>query len=441
LVLFAVLRRNKLILFVPALAVLGIAAAVAWFLPRKYESQAIVRMERTEILGEQAEKGLSVFADERLRLINYRVLTQERLQELIGRFGLYGETKAERLSGDLEGMMRDDIRVTPVNINAAAPGQGQAGYADIVFSVAYLGETPETARRVADALAALYLDDDIRIRERQWIEARDVMEAALFDAREKVVSAEERVVQYRLENLESMSEYANANLQAMEEMDRRIEQALEDVRVLKEREYSLQDKLDTVSPNNPLYDPLVKSLGAVRSKMGAMDRVIQGMRKKSIALRRRIEDAPDVEREYKALEAERDALQGEYDRLLSKAADDAAALELEKSGRGERYSIVEAARLPKRPSSPNVPAILLAGLAAGLCVGVALVMWKSSRDGALRSFEQAASALPYPVLAAIPALDAPNEVRRRNIGGILLKGAILCAIVCLILFRVLWWPR
>ena len=79
-VVFSVLRRRIWSLLIPALAVFGLAAAAAWLLPRKYESAATIRVERTEMPREQAEADLSAFARERLRAISYRALTREKLQ-------------------------------------------------------------------------------------------------------------------------------------------------------------------------------------------------------------------------------------------------------------------------------------------------------------------------------------------------------------------------
>ena len=426
---------------ISTLVALCIAAIIAWLLPTRYESSVVIRMERTELPRGSAQQDMAAFAEERIRAISHRVITQEKLLGLIDRFGLYADVKGRMSPGELEALMRDDIRIAIEGKEIEAPTQEQAGNAAIVFSVTYSGESKEIARNVADALAAFFLEDDIRIRERHWDAAREALDAALSDIREKVVVAEEKVIQFRIDNLELMPEHAIANLQALEDMDHRIEQAMEDERILRDREYNLREKLDTLPQTNPLYGPLEKSLAAVRSKLNAMARVIQGLNKKSIALRRRIDDAPIVEREYKALVTQRDALQAEYFRLLSKLEEESAAFEQEKSRRGERYEIVKAAQFPKRPASPNIPAILLAGLAAGLLAGVAFTSWRYSRDGALRSLEHVAAALPYPALAAIPVLKAPGEASGRSIGRFLLTGAIVSMIVCLIVYGILLWPR
>jgi len=428
---------------IPALAVFCLVSVIVWLLPGKYESKAIVQVERTEIPQDQAEteKKLFAFANERLGEISDRVLTQDKLLELINRFGLYKGKKAEASPGELEKMMRGDIRIARISSDVDALSQGQASHAAIIFSVTYFGDTPETARNVAGALAASYLEDDIRFREQRQIEARDAMEATLSNIQERIYATEESAVQYRLEHMESMPEHINVNLQAKAAVDRKIMQAMEEERALKKREYSLQNRLDTYSPGDLSYNSLSKSLEAVRSRLDALALVIQEQQKKGIALRRRIDDAAIVEKEYKALEAEHAALQAEYDGLVNKAEADAVAFEIERLKRGELYSIVEEAMLPKRPVNPNAPIILLAGLVAGLCAGVTFAAFRNSMDGALRSVEQVASALPYPVLAVIPVLGASEETGKRNIGGILLKGAILCAVVCLLLFSVLWWRR
>ena len=75
---------------------------------------------------------------------------------------------------------------------------------------------------------------------------------------------------------------------------------------------------------------------------------------------------------------------------------------------------MEAARLPERPASPNIPAILLIGLVLGLGSGVGFAAVKESSDTTVHSLEQLISAVAFPALVAIPEIVTPKDISRRN---------------------------
>lgn len=110
---------------------------------------------------------------------------------------------------------------------------------------------------------------------------------------------------------------------------------------------------------------------------------------------------------------------------------------LEKEQLGERFTIVEAARLPEKPSSPNIPAILLIGLVLGLGSGVGYAAVKESSDTTVHSLEQLTFAVPFPALVAIPEIVTPKDLRRRKRRNGLLVGTALAAIgIGVVLFHV-----
>ncbi len=116
------------------------------------------------------------------------------------------------------------------------------------------------------------------------------------------------------------------------------------------------------------------------------------------------------------LQAGRNALQARHDALAGKAEEARAGFEAEKRLRGERFTVVRAARLPRSPYRPNAPAILLAGLLAGVAAGVSWVAWKEASDTTAHTLEQVAAALPFPALVAIPEIAAAGERRGKKAG-------------------------
>ena len=71
--------------------------------------------------------------------------------------------------------------------------------------------------------------------------------------------------------------------------------------------------------------------------------------------------------------------------LLSKREQSKVAANLERRQIGEQFTVLDPARLPETPFSPNRPLLLLVGLALGLALGASLAGLPRVRDTSLRS--------------------------------------------------------
>jgi uncharacterized protein involved in exopolysaccharide biosynthesis len=132
-----------------------------------------------------------------------------------------------------------------------------------------------------------------------------------------------------------------------------------------------------------------------------------------------------------------ETLQKVYTDLLSKREASKVAANLERRQIGEQFNVLDPARLPERPFSPNRPLILLAGLAAGLAFGAGLAGWLEYRDTSLRSDADITATLALPLLAEVPVIQTPVERRRRRARMVALSFATgtLVLVVALLVWR------
>ena len=95
----------------------------------------------------------------------------------------------------------------------------------------------------------------------------------------------------------------------------------------------------------------------------------------------------------------------DYETLLKKSQGAQQAENLEKRQKGEQFKVIDPAKIPEKPFSPDVPKILLIGLFAGLAGGFAMAFIREQLD---RSFHDAADvelSLGIKVLATIPKIE------------------------------------
>jgi hypothetical protein len=101
---------------------------------------------------------------------------------------------------------------------------------------------------------------------------------------------------------------------------------------------------------------------------------------------------------------QRNNTQAKYDDLMKKFMEARVAQGLEKGNIGERFTLIDPARLPEKPVRPNQPVILLIGLILGLGAGVGTASLQEATDRSARRSEDLMKVFPVPVLAEIPEI-------------------------------------
>lgn len=118
----------------------------------------------------------------------------------------------------------------------------------------------------------------------------------------------------------------------------------------------------------------------------------------------RIEATPVREAELAALTRDYETMQTSYRSLLQKKEESQISANLEKRQIGEQFKILDPARMPERPTSPDRPRLyLIAGLIA-IAVSLGLTALAEFFDKTLRTEADVRAALNLMVLATVPTL-------------------------------------
>jgi polysaccharide chain length determinant protein (PEP-CTERM system associated) len=194
-------------------------------------------------------------------------------------------------------------------------------------------------------------------------------------------------------------------------------------RVLRELEAKLAD--EGAAPAGPapaaaVESPTARRIATVRAEIAQVVSDISTKERQSEAIedeilkyRGRLEAAPVRESEMTELMRDYDTIRSVYTSLLSRRESSKVAANLERRQIGEQFRVLDPARRPERPISPNRPMIVLVGLAIGLALGLGLIALREVRDATVHTEAQAVQALGLPVLATVPRLRNTAERRTR----------------------------
>jgi polysaccharide chain length determinant protein (PEP-CTERM system associated) len=128
----------------------------------------------------------------------------------------------------------------------------------------------------------------------------------------------------------------------------------------------------------------------------------------------RLEAAPALESELTELTRDYGITRDQYATLLRKTEESKMAVSLERRQVGEQFRVIDSARLPERPISPNRERLNLLGILGGLALGMALAALLEYRDTTLKTDQDVVDSLSLPVLAVIPAMLTILDRRRRH---------------------------
>lgn len=156
---------------------------------------------------------------------------------------------------------------------------------------------------------------------------------------------------------------------------------------------------------------LQTELSAVMAQITVRQREEARLRDEMAVYRARLEAAPIRESELIELTRDYETLQSIYRNLLAKREDSKIAANLERRQVGEQFRVLDPARVPERPYSPNRLRMSLTGAALGFVLSLALIAVREYNDTSFKTEEEIRAWLKLPVIATIPDIESSNRWR------------------------------
>ena len=187
------------------------------------------------------------------------------------------------------------------------------------------------------------------------------------------------------------------------------------------------------TPDNPAYVKLLADLNAANSELGSLDTQKQSLVQKRSMYEKRLTEAPQVERLYRALTRDYENAQLKYKEIKAKQMEAKMAKELETERKGERFTLIDPPQLPERPISPNRKAIAFLGLVLSVGAGLGLIFLLENMDQSIRGSRKVAALILTPPLAGIPYIELPDDKQKKTRTKMGLAAAVVAGLVIALL--------
>lgn len=485
-----ILWRRKWRILLPALVIASSAAWWIHRLPDRYRSDAVLLVIPQRVPETFVRSTVTTRTSDRLQSVTQQILSRTQLEQIIRDFNLYNDQRTtESMQDIVETMRTRDIDIRPIKGDAFRLGfvadrpevakqvaerlvslfivQTSADRASLAQGTdEFLDEQLEDARRRLvenelklseyrrlhnGALPAqleanvrglhntevqlqLATDSLNRDRERQLLLERSLQDANLEALTTRAVAApadpSQRSATEQLELAETVLRNMQSTLTDQHPDIVAQKQAIADLRRRSEAEGASRLEADNAGAADKIRSSRLETL---RLELSALEEQIaqktadrERLRAALLDYQKRIEAAPAREAELAPLTRDYETLQQTYRGLLAKKQESRIAANLEREQSGAHFKVLDPARLPEQPFTPNRTLLYAIGVFVAFVVGLTFAIASEWFERGLRTQDEVRAALGLPVLAAIPLVPMRSRSRRRT-AAMALVGTGVCA--------------
>jgi hypothetical protein len=150
-----------------------------------------------------------------------------------------------------------------------------------------------------------------------------------------------------------------------------------------------------------------------------------------------VDDTPKRDTELLSIERDYNNIKATYNSLLNRKLEANISVNMEKKQKGEQFQVIDPARLPEKPISPDMPKLFLVMLAAGFGIGGGLIFLLEYLNTAFRSPEEVESYLGFPVIATVPIIYHQRDKKKQKLNQVFSIVSIMFSCLLFTAFAVL----
>jgi polysaccharide chain length determinant protein (PEP-CTERM system associated) len=235
----SVLRRRKWWFVAPAaVCVLG-GALLAMFLPRQYKSEAQIGIAAPTLSPELLRGVQSLDREERQRAISQQLLSPAVLERVVREERMSPEKPVEQTAAWLRMRVEENIAV-PQPIGRASDNRNGIDS----FILGYVDRSPERAQRIANRLAAVFVDENSKTKTQQAENTSEVLGQQLRASQDRLAKLQEQLRAKKEAYMGRLPAQMDANIQMVNGLRTQLESVSTQLRGEQDRLNMVDSQLD-----------------------------------------------------------------------------------------------------------------------------------------------------------------------------------------------------
>ena len=208
-------------------------------LPRIYEASTLILIQPQRVPENYVQSIVSTDTSERISTLSQQVLSRTNLEKLINEFRLFQGIGSSNMY--VEDKLINLRQRIAIDVSRDRRGND-------AFTISFQDQNPRTVMNVTNALAAYFIDENLRIREAQAVGTSDFLEAELQTMKSRLEGVETQLKDYRESYMGELPEQLDSNLRILDRLQDHLSESQQSLADAKIRLVALQN--DAAQPRN-----------------------------------------------------------------------------------------------------------------------------------------------------------------------------------------------
>ena len=472
---WATIKHRGWMIYFVTLALTAVAVVVISLLPDVYQATTTILVDPQKVSDDLIPASVKSPLTERLQNISQEVLGSTHLQRVIDENNLYPELRGSMTTDRLLDYMRSQIQITVKHASGSGPasfsityeGRNPALTARVTSELArgFINWNVDS-RSELTTTTATFLDDRLRAAqselEREEGRVREFKMKHLGEMPEETQSNIAQLSQLRttfsanndtlnrldqeriqLEQLPQMAQGAQLgpapvtdrarlhderlNVESqLFELRRRYTPAHPEVLETQNRLERIDQQIAELPPDRD-SGPAGKTaksektvasvrLGVLAGEMRRLEEEQKQLQAQMSAYQVKLDAVPLREQQYVDMTRGYDTAKEQYRSLLTKKYSAEMAADLDRKQVGENFTVLDAARVPEKPTKPNRRLFMVGGFFGSFFLSIVLVLVQDQIRTTVKSERHLQKVLgqSVTVLASIPTISIASELQRKR---------------------------
>jgi uncharacterized protein involved in exopolysaccharide biosynthesis len=378
---FELAKRRAFYFAIPFVLLFAVGVVVVAIQRPIYLAEGKILVETQEIPADLVRPTVTDTANQRIQVIQQRIMTRDNLLAIVNKFGLFASQKQWMSGTQLLDLMRERTELKLVDLTLPTVQSNLT----IAFTLSFEYENPDLAMRVANEFLTLILNEDARTRVTRASETTKFLEQEVRRLQGVVNATQGQIAEVKARPRDPV-----------QEMPEQVKVQMATLAALKA----------DLAEKSSIYSDVHPAVKALKAK-------IAGLEKLATQIPPAAQAAP-IENGVDGLQRQLENAEKNLDDANRKLAAARLGENLERNQQSERLQVIEQPALPQKPIKPNRLKLLAVALALAGMAGMGTVFTAEALDRSVRGVRELAGVVDSHLIVAIPYISTKAESRQKR---------------------------